>query len=182
MRSTVKNERFVPPIMQAFRSAFRDHDSKKALDLRSDADERVIAGRRSSPRNAVSETSLRQELSEDLSNLLNTINLSSIEDLSGLEDVATSILNYGVADLTAISTEEIAVGRIGSSLQQVIETYEPRLVPGSLGIATSPEIDDISTRVRFHFNAEMYANPSDIAIEFVADVETDSGKMKISKL
>ncbi len=85
MRRATKNERFVPPIMQAFRAAFHDKDSAKVLDLRTNEEERVIAGRRSSPRNAVNEAVLRQELAEDLGSLLNTINFASVENLDGLE-------------------------------------------------------------------------------------------------
>jgi type VI secretion system protein ImpF len=166
--------------MQAFRSAFRERDSAKSLDIRTDSEERVIAGRRSSPRNAISEAVLREELSNDLASLLNTVNLDSIQSLDGLEDVRKSILNFGIADLTAISSDESAVEKIGDWLRDVLERYEPRLIRGSLIVSKDAEIDEESGRVRFHINAEMHSNPVDTPIEFIADIETNSGKMRLS--
>lgn len=182
MARSKKPERFAPPIMQAFRSAFRERDAAKPLDLKNEAGERIIAGRRSSPRNAVSESALRQELSEDLASLLNTVNLASCEDLRLYPHVTKSILNYGLNDLSAISTEENAVHDIGGRLVDVLARYESRLVPGSIAVKRDTAIDETSTRIRFNVHAEMHATPVDVMVEFVADIEVDSGKMKLSRL
>lgn len=174
-------QRFVPPIMQAFRSAFRERDSGKELDIRSAADERIIPGRRTSPRNAVSETVLRQELADDLAALLNTVNLASIEDLRGLEEVRRSILNYGVDDLASISTESETMERLEGKLREVLEFCEARLVRGTVAVVRESAIDEINTKVAFHINAEMYASPSNVSVEFVADLDAYSGKLGVKR-
>lgn len=177
-----KPDRFAPPLMQAFRAAFRERDAAKPLDLKDESGERIIASRRSTPRNVVSESTLRQELSEDLGALLNTINMSSCEDLRETPFVSRSILNYGLADLTAISIDEHAVEDIGAELRKILSTYEPRLTANSIAIERDRSIDEASLKVRFNIHAEMLANPVDVPVEFVADVEIDSGKLKISRL
>jgi type VI secretion system protein ImpF len=177
-----KTDRFVPPIMHAFREAFRMRDAAKPIDNRNDAGERIIAGRRTSPRSSVGEAALRAELAEDLASLLNTVEFGAIEDLQGLDEVGDSILNFGVPDLTAIAASPESARRVANLLRQRVENFECRLVPGTVRIASEALDDSASGQLRFHINAEMYSTPTDIPVEFVADVEVESGKIKVSKL
>jgi type VI secretion system protein ImpF len=177
-----KPDRFVPPLMQAFRAAFRERDAGKTLDLKDEAGERIIAGRRSSPRNVVSESTLRQELAEDLGSLFNTVNMASAEDLRQAPFVLRSILNYGLTDLTAISIDEHAVEDIGAELRTVLASYEPRLIAETVAVERDRTVDETSLKIRFNIHAEMFATPVDVPVEFIADVEIDSGKLKISRL
>jgi len=167
--------------MQAFRAAFRDRDSEKNVDVRSQEGERVIAGRRTTPRNAVSEGLLRQDLAEDISALLNTVNLASAIDLAGMDEVQTSILNYGVDDLTAIPAGSAAVSGLPNKIRKVLETYEARLAQGSVAIMPNREFDELNTKLSLHVSADMYATPSDVPIEFVADVEPFGNNVKLTK-
>ncbi|WP_448956052.1 type VI secretion system baseplate subunit TssE [Labrys neptuniae] len=157
-------------------------DAAKPIDTRNDAGERVIAGRRTSPRSAVAETVLRSELGEDLASLLNTVELGAAENLDGCEAVAASILNFGVPDMTAIVASPEAVRRLAHLLKQRLELYECRLVPGTVTIAGEALDDSASGQLRFHINAEMVSTPTDIPVEFVADVEVESGKIRVFKL
>ncbi len=92
-----------------------------------------------------------------------------------------SILNFGVADLTAVSADENAVELIGEWLRSSLERFESRLVPNSLTVVKEPGIDEESGHIRFHVQAEMHSNPSNTHIEFVADIETNNGKMRLSQ-
>jgi type VI secretion system protein ImpF len=178
----VKNDRMAPPLMHAFREAFRHKDTKKELDLRDDTGERIIASRRVSARSWVNEAALRRDLAEDLTSLLNTVNLNSAQDLSDYSYTARSILNYGLIDITAYSIEENAVGDITHELRQSLKDYEPRLVPASIEVRRDTSVDSAAHQIRFAVSAEMHATPVDIPIEFVAELELDSGKMRISRL
>jgi type VI secretion system protein ImpF len=181
MRKSKQHDRFVPPVMQAFRAAFRERDSSAKRDLRGSDEERIIAGRRSSPRNAVNEAVLKQELEDDLSALLNTVNLASAENLEGLDEVKTSILNYGIEDLTAISSESSGVADVGPRMCQVLKTYESRLIEGTISVQPRTVDEDKDTRIKFQISADMYATPADVPVEFVADVESYSGRMNVKQ-
>jgi len=175
-------DRFAPPLMYAFRAAFNERDARKVSDRRDESGERLIAGRRVSPRNMVDDATLRQELSADLAALLNTVALNAIQDLSQHGFVARSVLNYGLADLTAISIDEAAVESIGAELRQVFSHHEPRLIPESIEIERDRSIDSTELKLRFLVHAEMHASPQDVPVEFVADLELDSGKMRVAPL
>jgi type VI secretion system protein ImpF len=176
------NDRLAPPLMHAFREAFRNKDARKELDLRDDTGERVIASRRVSARSWVNETALRRDLAEDLTRLLNTVNLASAQDLSEYSYVARSILNYGLTDITAYSSEETAVDDITDELRQTLASYEPRLIADSVEVTREIVPDNTAQKIRFAITAEMHASPVDIPVEFVAELEFDSGKMRISRL
>ena len=182
MKKQPKHDRFVPPIMQAFRAAFRDRDSEKNVDMRSQDGERVIAGRRTTPRNSVSESTLRQDLASDLAALLNTVNLASAVDLGGLDEVQTSILNYGVDDLTSVAAHSGSAGNFPAKIRKVLQTYEARLAGGTITVSPNEKLDELNTKLSLHVSAEMYATPSDIPIEFVADVEPFGSGVTLSKL
>ncbi|CAM5774268.1 type VI secretion protein [Labrys miyagiensis] len=157
-------------------------DATKPIDNRNEAGERILAGRRTSPRSAVGETALRSELGEDLASLLNTVELAAIEDISDFEQVGGSILNFGIPDLTAITASPEASRRVAVLLRQRLELYECRLVPGTIAVSAEPLDDSASGQLRFHINAEMYSTPTDIPVEFVADVEVESGKIRVFRL
>jgi type VI secretion system protein ImpF len=175
-------ERFVPPIMQAFRAAFRQRDAGKIIDVKNEAGERVIPGRRSSPRSSVDESVLRQELADDISSLLNTVNLAAAVNIKPYDRVQRSILNYGIRDLTAVASEEGVADEIARNLHGVLLQYESRLVPGSLSIRKERiSSDDASGLIRLHITAEMFSTPVDLAVEFIADIEPATGKAKLSR-
>jgi type VI secretion system protein ImpF len=179
---STKNDRMAPPLMHAFREAFRNRDAKKELDLRDDTGERIIASRRVQARSWVNEAALRSDLANDLTRLLNTVNLDSAHDLSDYEYAARSIINYGLIDITAYSIDENAVGDITAELRRSLVDYEPRLIAGSIEVARDTSLDNAAQKIRFSVHAEMHATPADIPVEFVAELELDSGKMRISRL
>jgi type VI secretion system protein ImpF len=168
--------------MHAFREAHRNRDSAKPFDLRDQSGERIIAGRRSLPRGGISESALRQEISEDLAALLNTVNLAAADDIAAFPDAERSIINYGLSDLTAMSIDESAIDRFDVKLADILRAYEPRLAPDSIRIERDDSVDRASLRIRFNIHAEMLSHPVDIPVEFVADIEVDSGKLRISRL
>ena len=182
MAKSTKTDRLAPPLMHAFREAFRQKDAKKDLDLRDDSGERVIASRRVSARSWINEAALRRDLAEDLTRLLNTVNLDSAQDLSEFSFAARSIVNYGLVDITTFAIDDNAVSDITDELRQSLVDYEPRLIRESIEVSRDRTVDSAAHQIRFAVNAEMHATPVDIPVEFVAELELDSGKMRISRL
>jgi type VI secretion system protein ImpF len=176
-----KHDRYVPPIMYAFREAFRQRDAGKDLSAKNEAGETVIAGRRSSPRSAVSDAVLRHELADDLTTLLNTVNLASAEDLDGLDHVRQSVLNFGVPDLTRITADSQLADTLSDRISELLTRYEPRLVSDTIKVKLEARADDASGLIRYHVSADMVSTPVDVAVEFIADVEAGSGKVKVSR-
>ena len=176
-----KKDRLAPPLMYAFRAAHRERDAAVPVDIR-DGGDRVIAARRTSSRTPISESELRKLVNSDLLALLNTTNLEAAEDLSAAPEVRNSILNFGFPDLTHRSIDEAGVDAIAKEIETALRAFEPRLSPGSIKARRDEAVTADTLRVRFLVSAELRAYPVNVSAEFIAEVEVDSGKVRIDRL
>jgi type VI secretion system protein ImpF len=177
-----KHERLAPPLMFAFRAAHEKRDANKAVDLRDAHGERVIAPRRAPSRAPITEAGLRREVSADLIDLLNTTNLDSAIDLEAAPEVARSVLNFGVPDLSAWTIDEHRLIEISREIERALIAYEPRLAAATLKVGRDPFVDVEALRVKFSIRADLRAEPIDTPVEFFAEVELDSGKISVDRL
>lgn len=176
-----RKDRLSPPLMSLFRGAFEARDAKKKIDLRDEGGERVIASRRTSRRTAITEPVLRREVARDLESLMNTVAMESSEPLDRFEFVRRSILNYGFPDITHRTIDENSVDDIKDEIRTVLANYEPRLIPGSVKVTRDDTVDRAELKIRFTVNAELFCDPVNVPVEFIAEVDMDSGKIQISR-
>jgi type VI secretion system protein ImpF len=183
MRSPDKQrENFQIPLMYAFRDAFEKGDARKKEDVRVDG-ERVVSTRGSMRRRSVDEQLLKRDLAIDLTALLSTVDLASVVDLDGLDYVQKSILNYGLYDLTHITTGSSAVASLRDSLKSTLLQHEPRLSADTLGVErVEADKDHDDQRVRFTVAADMICRPLDVPIEFVAELDVGDAKVIMPQL
>jgi len=176
-----KASSFQVPLMLAFREAFREGDAGKRIEERV-AGERVVSARGSLRRRGADEAVLRRDLATDLLSLVNTIDLDSAVDISDLDYVKRSIINYGLPDMAALTSLEAGVDEIGQHFKAALLAHEPRLRPESIHVEQTTEVDDESHRVSFSVSAEMACSPLDLPTEFVAEVDTGSGNIRLTRL
>ena len=177
-----RKDRLSPPLMFAFRSAHEARDARKKHDLRDESGERIISSRRTTGRVAITEPMLRREVSRDLDALVNTIALESSEDLAPFEYARRSILNYGLPDIGHRSIDEITVSDVGHEIATSLMNFEPRLVRESIRVQRDEEVDAAGLKIRFVVRADLSCEPLNVPVEFVADVEVDTGKIVINRL
>jgi type VI secretion system protein ImpF len=172
---------FQVPLMFAFRDAFSRGDAGKQLDNRVGG-ERVIAERGSLRRRGAEEALVKENFSLDLLSLVNTVNLAAAVDLTGLEYVEKSVLNFGLSDITHLTSEDGAVSDVSKHLLDSLAEHEPRLHRDTLRVERSDSFDDVNQRIRFVVSGELACRPLDIPIEFVAEVDVGSGKVQLTRL
>jgi len=63
-----------------------------------------------------------------------------------------------------------------------LHDFEPRLAPESIKVRRDETVSAEELRVRFLVSAELRVEPMDVPMEFVAELELDSGKIKIERL
>jgi type VI secretion system protein ImpF len=154
----------------------------RSLDLRDASGERVISARRRSGRLAITELLLRREVARDLEQLMNSIALESTEDLTVYPEVKKSILNFGFPDIAHRTIDEAGVEDVAREIEAALGRYEPRLVQNTIRVQRDDNADHVALRVRFIVRADLSCNPVNVPIEFIADVEYDSGNILISRL
>src|SRR5271165_2605215 len=140
------------------------------------------APRRVTSRAPITEGELRRLVGSDIGALLNTVNLDSVEDLSKAPEVRKSILNFGFPDLARISIDENDVFGLTKQLETALRAFEPRLAPESIKARRDETVSPEELRVRFLINAELRLQPVNVPMQFVAELELDSGKIKIDRL
>ena len=177
-----RNDRLAPPLMYAFRAAHEKRDARQKLDLRDEGGDRVIAARRVTTRGPISESGLRREVMSDLINLLNSTNLDAAEDLSATPAVMKSILNYGFPDLASRTLDENGVRDVAREIEVALGDFEPRLARDSIRASRDMTIRDDELRVRFVVKADLRARPVNVPVEFVAEVDLESGKIKVDRM
>lgn len=169
-------------LMNVFRQAARERDASKD-DITVTADGgRMLSTRSVERREGASQATLRDHLARDLSGLLSTINLESALDLDGLDHVRASVLNYGMQDLTRLTTEDIRTLRLSRDLRDSLLAHEPRLIADSLVVKLRKGGGDRNQRVCFDIQAEMSARPVDVPLEFEAEIDTGAGKVALTNL
>jgi type VI secretion system protein ImpF len=180
--ANVRKDRLAPPLMYAFRMAHEKRDAKAKVDLRDEAGERVIAPRRITTRSPISESGLRREVMTDLLSLLNTTNLDAAQDLSSAPAVRSSILNYGFPDLSWRTIDENSLSGVAGEIEIALVDFEPRLARNSIQVARDTSVSAEDLTLRFLVKADLLARPVNVPVEFIAEVELDSGKIKIDRL
>jgi len=182
MATAGRKERLSPPLMYAFRTAHEARDAKKKIDLRDESGERVIATRRTAARVAITEPTLRREVARDLDALMNTIAMESTQDLQAFEHVRKSVLNFGFPDIAHRTIDELSLDDVEHEIATVLTSYEPRLVRSTVQVTRDLSVDIADLKVRFIVRADLFCEPLNVPIEFVADVEVDTGKIMINRL
>ena len=181
MRAPEKQrQHFQIPLMYAFRDAFEKGDATKQEDIRVDG-ERVLSARGSMRRQAADETLLKGDLAIDLAALLDTIDLASVVDLEGLDHVKKSVLNYGLYDITHLTTGSGGIDLLRAQLKEALLQHEPRLTADTLGVDRVEVKDDVDQRVQFAVCADMVCRPLDVPIEFVAEFDAGAGKIVVPR-
>ena len=178
------NDRLAPPLMYAFRAAHDKRDAKLRLDLRDEAGERVIATRRVTTRQpdfGIGASARGDDRSPRASQYDEPRRRRSI--CPTMPAVRSSILNFGFPDLSWRTIDENSLNEISREIEVALADFEPRLARNSIQarsatLTTSAE----ELKLRFLVRADLRAQPVNVPVEFVAEVELDSGKIKIDRL
>jgi type VI secretion system protein ImpF len=125
---------------------------------------------------------LRREVARDLESLMNTVAFESAEDLTGFDEVRKSILNYGLPDIAHRTIDEAAVGNVKGEIEAALLHFEPRLARDSIKAKRDNSIGPDDLKVRFLVKAELCCEPVNVPVEFIADLELESGSFQIHRL
>ena len=176
-----KKDRHQLSLMHVFRSAHASRDfDKEQRDIVDGS--RALTERSKERRAGTDEETLRKHLNRDMASLLNTINLDATVALDEHDYVSKSIVNFGFGDLSHVADTADGPEKIADHIRKTLLAYEPRLIPGTLEVNISQDADTSDSRLTFDISAEMVANPVDIPLSFVAEVDKGAGKIQMTKL
>jgi type VI secretion system protein ImpF len=133
-------------------------------------------------RRVMSMRSLRDGVLRDLAWLLNTTNLLSVSarlQLQRLPHLASSVLNYGMPDMSGASLAGMNTGDLERSIRQAIWDFEPRLIRSSVQVKAVPA--DSITKITFEIEADMWAQPYPERLYIKTELDLDQAHISLSE-
>lgn len=124
------------------------------------------------------ESAVRASVRRELAWLLNTVHLAASCDLSRTPQVKTSVLNYGLPDLTGRSSTGRAAEARAKEIETAVRTFEPRLDPASLEVEARPGVG-VDNAVAFVIRGDVAAAVKAMPVQFFANVEVETGEAAV---
>jgi len=132
-------------------------------------------------RSVISPQKLREFVLRDLGHLMNTGNLATVENLDAWPNAARSVINYGIPDLSGLSTATLDADALERSLRQAILDYEPRILARSLRVKASVDSSEMNhNALLFHIEGELWAQPAPIALSLRTEVDLESRRVLVT--
>lgn len=126
--------------------------------------------------------SLRESVVRDLGWLMNSVRLSSVQDLAAFPYAARSVLNFGLPDLAGRTLSSINVSALEAELREAIITYEPRLVPESVSVAVRDGSTDSGINsMQFTIEAMLMAYPAPLALCLRTEIDLETGDVSVAE-
>jgi type VI secretion system protein ImpF len=133
---------------------------------------------------------LRDSVVRDLGWLLNSVRLSSTQDLAAFPLAAKSVLNFGMPDLAGRTLSSIDVSSLEAELKQAIIDFEPRLLPDSVQVTVQSknavargahtEQDETANSMQFIVQALLQAYPSPLGLWLRTEIDLETGDVSIA--
>jgi type VI secretion system protein ImpF len=130
-------------------------------------------------RRVLSMRGLRDGVLRDLAWLLNTTNLLSVSDVPRLPHLASSVLNYGMPDMSGASIAGMRSGDLERAIRQAIWDFEPRLIRSSVSVKALPAQASIS-KIVFEIEADMWAQPYPERLYLKTELDLDLAHVSLS--
>ncbi len=123
---------------------------------------------------------LREAVIRDLSWLLNTASLGSVEDISSYPHVENSVLNYGLSDLAGSTASGVDLRDLEKMMRQVIQDFEPRLDRRTTRVRARVAAGEVGpNRIIFEIESELWAEPLPLHLCLMTDVDLETGDVEI---
>lgn len=130
----------------------------------------------------ISATRLRDCVTRDISWLLNCVNLCADETLADYPHVATSVLNFGIPDLTGIALSGMKSDVLQRRVRDALLAFEPRLTPATLQVSANTETERMDHRsLVFGIASEMWAQPIPLNLYLKTEVDLETGRFNVSE-
>ncbi|RTQ90995.1 MULTISPECIES: type VI secretion system baseplate subunit TssE [Stenotrophomonas] len=128
----------------------------------------------------ISASRLRECVMRDLSWLLNSVHLAASMRLDDAPDVAGSVLNYGIPDLTGLELAGLDVATLQRRLREAILAFEPRLIAHTLQVTVQANAQRMDRRsLVFDIRSEMWAQPIPLNLYLKTEVDLETGRMDL---
>lgn len=168
-------------LLHIFRDSAARRDSRDGAHRYADG-ERDLTLVSQKRREGTSEESLRRNLALDIASLMNTIRLDVCTDLTDSPRVRASVVNHGFQDMDTLWVENRTPGDLARAIRDTLVINEPRLRPETIEVRVEEGGPSVEQRMTFEIIAEMISDPTDIPLQFYAEVDPGAGKVEMKRM
>ena len=126
------------------------------------------------------ERDLRSVVIRDIAWIINDISFAAAVPLADYPEIATSVLNQGVPDLTALQVARSSLEARARDIATALIAYEPRLVASTVRVTFDTSDIDNENKVRFTIFGELKGAIDERHVELKTAVALDSGEVEVS--
>lgn len=124
---------------------------------------------------------LRDCVKRDLDWLLNARQYAPQEDLDAYPDVAHSVLNYGMPDLTGKTASGTDLRSLERMLKQVIANFEPRIIRRTLTVRLLADESLFNhNALTFDIEGDLWAEPLPLHLHLRTEIELENGAVTVA--
>ena len=133
-------------------------------------------------RRVISASRLRECVTRDMSWLLNCVNLGADDALAEYPEVARSVLNFGIPDLTGSALSGVDVSVLQRQIRAAIVAFEPRLTAGTLEVTVLADDKRMDRQALvFNITSDMWAQPIPLRLYLKTEVDLETGAFQVSE-
>ena len=123
---------------------------------------------------------LRRSVLRDLTWLLNTGNLQQSQDLAAVPEVASSVLNYGIPDLSGQILSVTDVPLLERTVRQAILDFEPRILRQTVKVRAILSQEEMShNTLTFEIEGTLWAQPVPLRMFLKTEVDLETGHVDV---
>lgn len=123
---------------------------------------------------------LKSSLMRDLAWLLNTAAPTADEGLEEFPAVMTSVINYGIPDLTGQTASSLESTILERGIVKAIQAFEPRLEKRGMSVRlVKGEATHAGNSMALEIKAEVVANPLPDTLYIKTEVDLETGQFEI---
>lgn len=125
---------------------------------------------------------LRECVTRDIAWLLNCVNLGADEALADYPEVARSVLNFGIPDLTGTALAGVDAATLQRQLRAALLAFEPRLTASTLRVTVNSDVTRMDQQsLVFNIESEMWAQPIPLKLYLKTEVDLETGAFRVSE-
>jgi type VI secretion system protein ImpF len=125
---------------------------------------------------------LRESVLRDLGWLLNASRLDSLQSLEEFPGSASSVINFGIPELTGLTASGVDVAVLERAVRQAIWDFEPRILRHTVRVRARIEPERMShNTLTFDIEGQLWAQPAPLQIFLKTDLDLELGEVMVTE-
>lgn len=119
----------------------------------------------------------------DLTWLFNSQNMCMDEELEeNYSNIESSVLNYGMPDLTGKTASSVNIFHLEKALKQMILRFEPRIIPKTLNVTLNEDTTMMDhNALVFEIQGDIWTDPVPIHMHLLTQLDLENGQVDVKE-